>query len=56
MHNEDLHDLYSSLNIIRVMIKSRKIRCGMYGREERCIGGFIGTPVRKRPPERPSGG
>jgi hypothetical protein len=26
LHNEDLHDLYSSLNIIWVMIQSRKIR------------------------------
>jgi hypothetical protein len=25
MHNEDLHDLYSSLNIIRI-IKSRRMR------------------------------
>jgi hypothetical protein len=29
--------------------------CGMYRREERCIKGFVGTPVRKRPPERRSG-
>jgi len=28
----------------------------MYGREERYKEGFVGTPVRKRPPERPGGG
>jgi hypothetical protein len=26
LHNEDLHDLYSSQNVIRVMIQSRKKR------------------------------
>jgi len=39
-------------------IKENKMggACGTYGREKRCIEGFVGTPVRKRPPERPSGG
>lgn len=39
-------------------VKENKVgsACGTYGREERCIEGFVGTPVRKRPPERPSGG
>jgi hypothetical protein len=41
LHNEELHDLYSSLNIVRV-IKSRKIRWTRHvariGRREACIG------------------
>jgi hypothetical protein len=44
LHNEELKDVYSSLNIIRV-IKSRKMRWGgqvaCMG-EERCIQGFCG--------------
>jgi hypothetical protein len=40
LHNEELNDLYSSPNIIRV-IKSRKNEmggaCSTYGRKERCV-------------------
>jgi hypothetical protein len=45
LHNEELKDLYSSPNIVRV-IKSRRIRwggaCSAYGGEKRliyCFGG-----------------
>jgi hypothetical protein len=33
LHKEELHDLYSSPSIIR-MIKSRRMRCSMNGGEE----------------------
>jgi hypothetical protein len=42
LHNEELNDLFSSSNIVRV-IKSRRIRwagIGTYGRGERCIQDF----------------
>jgi len=44
LHNEELNDLYSSPNIIRV-INSRRMRwvggvCSTYWGEERCIHGF----------------
>ena len=39
LHNEELNDLYSSPNIVRV-IKSRRMRCSAYGGEQRCIHGF----------------
>jgi hypothetical protein len=43
LHNEKLHDLYSSPNIIRV-IKPRGMRwggaCSTYGGETRCTRGF----------------
>jgi hypothetical protein len=39
LHNDELHSLYSSLNIVRV-IKSRRIKwggtCGRHGSGERC--------------------
>jgi hypothetical protein len=41
LHNTELYALYSSPNIIRV-IKSRRLTCGTYGGEERCIQGFSG--------------
>ena len=45
LHNEELNDLYSSPNIIRV-IKSRRKEtggaCSTYGGEERCIQGYGG--------------
>jgi hypothetical protein len=44
-HNEELHDLYSSLNIVRA-IKSRRMRCGgAYSEDgggERCVQKFGG--------------
>jgi hypothetical protein len=44
LHNDELHNLYSSPNIVR-MIKSRRMRwagrtCGMCGGGERCLQGF----------------
>ena len=45
LHNEELHNLYSSPNIVRV-IKSRRMRWvgaySMYGGGERCVQGFGG--------------
>jgi hypothetical protein len=43
LHNDELHSLYSSPNIVRV-IKSSRMRwamtCGTHGRGERCLQGF----------------
>jgi hypothetical protein len=43
LHNDELHSLYSSSNIIRV-IKSRRMRCAGHvarmGEGERCLQGF----------------
>jgi hypothetical protein len=42
LHNDELHSLYYSSNIVRV-IKARKLRCGtcgMHGGGERCLQGF----------------
>jgi hypothetical protein len=43
LHNEQLNDLYSLPNIVRV-VKSRRMRwaCGAYGGGERCAQGFGG--------------
>jgi hypothetical protein len=38
LHNDELHDLYSSLNIVRV-IKSRRMWAG-HGGGERCLQGL----------------
>ena len=39
LHNEELNDLYSLPNIVRV-IKSRRTRCSTYGGRERRVQGF----------------
>jgi hypothetical protein len=43
LHNDELHNLYSSPNIVRV-IKSRRMRgggiCGTHEGGERCLQGF----------------
>jgi hypothetical protein len=39
LHNEELHDLYSSPSIVRV-IKARRMRCGAHGGGEGCIQHF----------------
>jgi len=44
LHNEELNDLYSSTNIVRVT-KSRKLDGrgrSIYGEHEKCIQGFGG--------------
>jgi hypothetical protein len=55
LHNDALHSLYSSQNIVRV-IKSR-MRCAGYvarvGRGERCLQNLVGRPKGKRPLRRP---
>ena len=52
LHNEELSDLYSSPNIIR-MIKSRRMRwaghAARMGGEKRRIQGLVGKPEGKRP-------
>ena len=51
LHNEELNDLYSSPNIVRV-IKSRRLRwagaCGTYGGRESGAQGFGWEPEGKR--------
>jgi hypothetical protein len=42
LHNEELHDLYSSPTIVRV-IKSRRMRCSVYGGGKACIGFWWGN-------------
>ena len=47
MHNKELHVLYSSPIIIRVMMTRRRVMAGnmargAYGGEERCIQDFGG--------------
>jgi len=55
LHNDELHGLYSSPNIVRV-IKSRRMRwAGHEARmgEERCIQVLVGRPEGKRSLGRP---
>jgi hypothetical protein len=56
LHNEELHDVYSSPSIIRI-IKSRRMRwAGHVARMERIgmrIGYWWGKPKEKRPLGRP---
>jgi hypothetical protein len=41
-HNDELHNLYSSLNIVRDLIEEDEVgrTCGMHGEGERCLQGF----------------
>jgi hypothetical protein len=50
LHNEELHNLYASSNIIRV-IKSRKMR--RVGEMRNAYKILVGKPEKKRPLERP---
>ena len=56
LRNEELNDLYSSPNIVRV-IKSRRMRwtghVARMGEERGCIGSWWGKPEGKRPLGRP---
>jgi hypothetical protein len=56
LHNEELHDLYSSPNIVRV-IKSRRMRWAGHvarlGEERGVIRVLVGKPEGKRPLRRP---
>jgi hypothetical protein len=56
LHNEELHDLYSSSSIIRI-IKSRRIRWAGHvarmRRRGRHIRLLVGKPKEKRPLRRP---
>jgi hypothetical protein len=56
LHNEELHDLYSSPNIIRV-IKSRRKRwtghVARMGERRRAYPIFVGKPEGKSPLARP---
>jgi hypothetical protein len=55
-HNDELHDLYSSPNIVRV-IKSRRMRWAGYvarmGEGRGAYRALVGRPVGKRPLGRP---
>ena len=56
MHNEELNDLFSSPNIVRV-IKSRKMRwagnVARMGKERGAYRVLVGKPEGKRPMGRP---
>ena len=56
LHNEELHDLYSSPNIMR-MIKSRRMRWAGHvarmGEERGAYRALVGKPEGKRPLGRP---
>jgi hypothetical protein len=56
LHNEELHNLYSSQNIIR-MIKSRRVgwagHVARMGAERNAYRILVGKPERKRPLGRP---
>jgi hypothetical protein len=57
LHNEELNDLYSSTNIVRV-IKSRRIRSERHvarkGERKGVYRVLVGKPEGKKPRERPS--
>jgi hypothetical protein len=56
LHNEELHSLYSSPSLIR-MIKSRRMRCAGHvarmGEKRNAYRILVGTPEGKRPLGRP---
>jgi hypothetical protein len=58
LHSGELHNLYSSPNIIR-QIKSRRMRWAEYvarmGEERKVCEVLVGKPGGKGPPERPRG-
>jgi hypothetical protein len=56
LHNEELHNLYSSANNIR-QIKSRRMRWAWYvarmGKERKLYRVLVGKPAERRPLGRP---
>jgi hypothetical protein len=52
LHNEELHNLYSSRSIIR-MIKSRSRACSMNGEKRNAYRILVGKPEGRRPLGRP---
>jgi hypothetical protein len=56
LHNEELHNLYSSPSIIRI-IKSRRMRLAGHvarmGKKRNAYRILVGKPEEKRPLERP---
>jgi hypothetical protein len=54
LHNEELHNLYSSLDIIR-QVKANEVggECGTHGRGEKVCKVLVGKPEGKRPLGRP---
>jgi hypothetical protein len=56
LHNEELHNLYSSSSIIRI-IKSRRMRCAAHvarmGEKRNVYRLLVGNPEGKRPLGRP---
>jgi hypothetical protein len=53
LHNDELHSLYSSSNIVKV-IKSRRMRWAEHVTrmgKEWCLQGLVGRPEEKRPLE-----
>jgi hypothetical protein len=56
MHNEELHNLYSSPNIIR-MIRSRRMKwtghVARIGEKQNAYRGFVGKPEERRPLGKP---
>jgi hypothetical protein len=56
LHNDELHDLYSSPNIVRVIKSRRMMRAGYVarmGEDKGVYRVFVGKPEGKRPLERP---
>jgi hypothetical protein len=50
LHNEELHNLYSSSNIIRRMKEDEKGKeCSMNGEKKTAYGILVGKPEGKRP-------
>jgi hypothetical protein len=52
LHNEELHNLYSSSNIIRMM-KSRRMRWAGQGEERNAYKVLVGKPEGKKLPGTP---
>jgi hypothetical protein len=52
LHNEELHDLYSSLNVIRIMKYAWHV--ARMGEKRNAYSLLVGKPQGKRPPGRPS--